>query len=156
MHALLAIKPEFAEKILDGEKHYEFRRKSFQDAEQLELIFLYASSPVKRIVGLFTSDRVVEASPDELWNLFSNKSGIAKRDRFMNYFEGVDTGYAIHVDRTHRFNEPIDPTELFGDYSPPMSFNYLDDNQEAELMPYVPEDFREETMATDLTRFSSK
>lgn len=156
MHALLAIKPEFAEKILDGEKHYEFRRKSFQDAEQLELVFLYASSPVKRIVGLFTSDRVVEASPEELWNLFSDKSGIAERDRFMDYFEGVDTGYAIHVNRTHRFAEPIDPVEQFGEYSAPMSFNYLDENQEAALMRYVPKEFREETVATDLNRFSSK
>lgn len=156
MHALLAIKPEFAEKILDGKKHYEFRRQSFQDAEELELVFLYASSPVKRIVGLFTSDRVVEASPAELWELFGDKSGIADRERFMDYFEGVNTGYAIHVDRKHRFSEPIDPKEVFGDYSAPMSFNYLNDNQEAALTPHVPKAFREDTVATDLTRYSSK
>lgn len=155
MHALLAIKPEFAEKILDGKKQYEFRRKSFQDAEELELVFLYASSPVKRIVGLFTSDRVVEASPAELWELFGDKSGIADRERFMDYFEGANTGYAIHVDRTHRFSDPIDPIEVFGDYSAPMSFNYLNDNQEAALTSYVPKGFREDTVATDLTRYSS-
>lgn len=154
MHALLAIKPEFAEKILDGEKHYEFRRKSFQDIEQLELVFLYASSPVKRIVGLFTSDRVVEASPQELWELFGEQSGIEHRDRFIDYFEGVDTGFAIHVDESYRFPEPVDPVNVFGEYSPPMSFNYLDASQAQALSEYVPEAFKDKTSPTDLTRFS--
>lgn len=155
MHALLAIKPEFARKILDGEKKYEFRRQSFQNLDQLGLVFLYASSPVKRIVGLFTSDRVVEASPAELWELFGDESGISDRERFMDYFEGIETGFAIHVDETHRFSESVDPLELFGDYSPPMSFNYLTDKEEEALMQLVPDEFREETVETDLTRYSS-
>lgn len=152
MHALLAIKPEFAEKILDGEKKYEFRRTSFQDSRDVELVFLYASSPVKQIVGFFTTDRVVEASPKELWEMYGEKSGIDTRKRFMDYFEGADTGFAIHIDQKHRFSKAIDPSDIFEEYSPPMSFHYLNNDQKKVLMDFVPEEFRDDTVATDLTR----
>lgn len=156
MHALLAIKPEFAEKILNGEKKYEFRRQSFQDADQIGLVFLYASSPVKQILGVFTSDRVVEGSPTELWELFGDKSGINERERFMEYFEGVNTGFAIHVDKTHRFSEAIDPRTIFDEYSSPMSFKYVPEEEEAALLRFVPDEFHNEPVDTDLTQYSSK
>lgn len=153
MDVLLAIKPEFAEKILDGRKGYEFRRTAFRDATEIDLIFLYASSPISKIVGLFTSDRTVEASPVELWNLFGEKSGINDRDRFMSYFEGVDTGFAIQVDRTYRFEDPIAPDAVIDNFSPPMSFNYLDPEETKTLQSHVPESFKTQTVMTDLTRY---
>lgn len=157
MHALLAIKPEFAEKILNGEKEYEFRRKSFQDNDQLGLVFLYASSPVRQIVGVFTSDRVVEGPPAELWELFGDKSGITERERFMEYFEGVNTGFAIHVDETYRFSQSIDPGTIFDEYTPPISFKYIDEEEEEEaaLLRYVPDDFHKDPVETNLRRYSS-
>ena len=51
MHALLSIKPEYAEKILKGEKLVEFRIVAF--AQEVSKIFIYATSPVCRIVGEF-------------------------------------------------------------------------------------------------------
>lgn len=155
MHALLAIKPEFADKILEGEKKYEFRRTSFKDHKEVGIVFLYSTSPVKRIVGFFTTDRVVEASPDELWDLYGDKSGINNRERFMNYFEEQNTGYAIHVENVHQFHEPINPADLFEDFSPPMSFNYVNRKQENALMEYVPQRFRDTTEYTDLTEYTS-
>lgn len=155
MNALLAIKPEFAEKILAGEKQYEFRRTAFRDSAQIEFIYLYASTPIKRIVGLFTSERIIEAPPGDLWELFSEDSGINSYDRFMSYFEGVDTGYAIEVDRTYRFDSSIDPNEIFEEFSPPMSFNYLTPDEGMALRQFVPASLSTDTIPTTLTRYSS-
>ena len=153
MDVLLAIKPEFAEKILDEEKGYEFRRTSFQDSSDVDLIFLYASSPISKIIGLFTSGRTIEAAPAELWHLFGDESGIDDRDRFIDYFEGVDTGFAIQVDRTCRFEDPIVPDDVIQDFSPPMSFHYLGSNESKSLRSCIPDSFQTRTVATDLTQY---
>jgi type I restriction enzyme S subunit len=139
MNALLAIKPEFARKILSGEKSYEFRRTTFKDATAVDFIYLYSSSPEKRIVGGFVSDRVVEGRPENLWELFGDTSGIEDRDRFMDYFDGTETGYAIQIDRAYEFDEPVDPKEVFDDFVPPVSFNYLGEDRSQVLRRYVTE-----------------
>ena len=46
---LLSIKPEYVEKILKGEKRYEFRRKLCQ--KEVDKIYIYETSPVKKVVG---------------------------------------------------------------------------------------------------------
>lgn len=155
MNALLSIKPEFAEKILAGEKEYEFRRTTFRDSAEIDLIYLYASSPVKQIVGLFTSGRIIEASPEELWELFGPKSGIDDRDRFMSYFEDADTGYAIEVNDAHRLQSRVDPNTAFEDFSPPMSFSYLSDAQERVLRRRVSTPIWKGTETTNLQRYNS-
>ena len=50
MRVLLSIKPEFAEKILNGAKRYEFRKQAF--AQPVEAVVLYATKPVGKIVRL--------------------------------------------------------------------------------------------------------
>lgn len=154
MNALLAIKPLYAEKILAGEKNYEFRRTTFRETAEIELIYLYASSPVKKIVGLFISERVMEASPGELWDLFGAESGIENREQFMSYFDGVDTGYAIEVTETHRLQQALDPHALFDEFSPPMSFHYLTDEQDQILRQYVPKPIWRHSIPTTLTRYT--
>lgn len=153
MDVLLAIKPEFAEKILRGEKGYEFRRTAFRDSTKIDLIFLYSSSPVSKIVGLFTSNRTVEASPADLWELYEEESGIDDRDRFMSYFDGVDTGFAIQIDRTYPFEDPIKPGDVIEDFTPPMSFNYLKSEESKTLRSHVSDSFQSGTVATDLTKY---
>lgn len=156
MNVLLAIKPEFAEKILNGKKNYEFRRTGFQDASEIELVFLYSSAPDSEIVGVFTSNRVVEAPPEELWDLFGGESGIEDRSRFLDYFEGTETGHAIEIDDRHRFDTPIDPKIRFSDFSPPMSFIYLDDNRIESLQPAIPDMFKEDTTEMSLTQYQTR
>lgn len=153
MNALLSIKPEFGEKILAGEKQYEFRRTTFSDADSIDFVYLYASSPAMKIIGGFTYQRIIEASPEELWELFGDQSGIEKRERFMDYYEGVETGYAIKIDTIHRLQEPITPTELFKEFVPPVSFYYPGPEMDATLREYFPESA--ETKMTRLPQFAS-
>ena len=49
MNAILSVKPEYATKILTGEKLYEYRKTVF--CRPIEKVYIYASSPVCMIVG---------------------------------------------------------------------------------------------------------
>lgn len=133
MNVLLSIKPEFAEKILSGEKTYEFRRTTFRDADAVDTVYLYASSPVQRIVGAFTIGQVIEAPPEDLWQRFGDKSGIASEDRFMRYYEGTKKGYAYEVEQTYTLRDNIDPKVTFDEFVPPTSFYYLDESSVIKL-----------------------
>lgn len=154
MNALLAITPEFEEKILPGEKQYEFRRTTFSDVDSVDGIYLYASSPVKRIVGIFTIQRVVDGAPTEHWKLFGGESGIDDRERFLDYFEGVATGFAIEIDAVHRFQPEIDPDEVFDEFVPPVSFHYLNNRTESKLQQQFPEAMQN-PKTTERAQFSS-
>ena len=125
MNALLSIKPEFGEKILEGKKKYEFRKTVFKDPSKVNNIIMYASSPVQQIIGFFSISKVIEARPEDLWDRFKDQSGINKREQFLNYFAGCETGYAIEVENVVPLSEPIDPSDYVDDFRPPMSFNYV-------------------------------
>lgn len=136
MNALLSIEPEFAEKILDGEKQYEFRRTAFRDPSAVEKVILYASSPVQLIIGFFSIGDVIEDTPQKLWNRYGSESGINRRERFMDYFSGKATGYAIEIEDTVQFQTPVNPWEHLDDFYPPMSFNYV--NSEFDFLLKAP------------------
>jgi len=55
MNAILSIKPQYANAILKKEKTVEFRKKVFKN--EVDRVYIYSSSPVKRIVGYFTIDK---------------------------------------------------------------------------------------------------
>ncbi|GGN25365.1 hypothetical protein [Halarchaeum nitratireducens] len=130
MDVLLSIKPEFAEKILGEEKRYEFRKTRFSDPSTVDTVFMYASAPVQKIVGSFTLNGIAEGTPAELWRDYGPDSGITDRSRFMDYFEGAETGYAIEVSDVHRLSNPIDPQEQVKNFRPPVSFQYIRDEHQ--------------------------
>ena len=125
MNVLLSIKPEFADKILCGKKRYEFRKTRFTQAGSGSIVYLYSSSPVQRIVGHFTISDVVSSCPEGLWDQFGEHSGIKNRERFLQYFNGTDIGYAIGIEDFEQLDEPVDPREFFEDFRPPVSFQYV-------------------------------
>lgn len=50
MKVLMSIKPEFADKIFDGSKRYEFRRMIFKQPA-VKKVVVYASAPVQMVIG---------------------------------------------------------------------------------------------------------
>ncbi len=48
--AFMPIKPIYAEKLIKGEKKYEFRKTAIRS--DLSHIIIYATSPVKKIIGI--------------------------------------------------------------------------------------------------------
>lgn len=121
---LLSIKPKYVSAILNGTKKYEFRKQIYRDRSR-GIVFIYSSSPTKKIVACFRPGEIVEGHPDYLWEQFWDVSGI-EEEAFFEYFAGREIGYAIRIDELERFGTPIDPHEIFDRFVPPQSFRYVD------------------------------
>ena len=122
MKVLLSIKPEFAFKIFEGTKRFEFRRAIFKNTG-IKRVIVYASSPVKKVIGEFEIDRILLKDIEALWAETHDYSGITK-DYFMEYFADKEMGYAIKIKNYKKYLEPLCLKEDFK-LSPPQSFLYL-------------------------------
>lgn len=122
MKVLLSIKPEFAEKIFDGTKKYEFRRTVFKDPS-VKTIVVYASSPVQKVIGEFEIESILNCEIQSLWEKTKEHSGISEKF-FFEYFVNKDKGYAIKVKKTKRYEEALSIKDDFN-ATPPQSFIYL-------------------------------
>ncbi|NKQ39274.1 MAG: hypothetical protein HF967_07405 [Methanosarcinales archaeon] len=123
MNILLSIKPKYANQIIEGNKKYEFRKSIFKNRD-LDMVYIYSSSPIKKIVGAFSIKKIIEKHPIQLWSECKNFSGIEKKD-FFDYFKGKENGFAIEIGKVEVFN-PIDPKEVILNFIPPQSFCYTD------------------------------
>jgi len=126
MNVILSIKPEFCEKIINGEKKYEFRKVIFKNTENIEKVFIYSSSPVKKIIGSFRIQQIFEDRPKNLWNKFKKGAGISKVG-FFDYFRNSKKGYAIEMMDVEILS-PIDPKGIDSSFCPPQSFRYIHTN----------------------------
>ncbi len=122
MRVLLSIKPEFALKIFDGSKRYEYRRAIFK-REEVTRIVVYASDPIKQVIGEFEIGGILYDAPQMLWAKTRHHSGISKQ-KFFEYFTNKVKGYAIKVNSTKIYDTPL-PLDIFEVSSPPQSFMYL-------------------------------
>lgn len=123
MKVLLSIKPEFVRRIFDGTKKFEYRRSIFKKT-QVRSVVVYASAPVRRVVGEFEIESIIQDSPIELWKRTRSCAGIAK-SRFLAYFTGKDIGYAIKIGRLVKYDCPMKLIDVNGG-TPPQSFIYLE------------------------------
>jgi type I restriction enzyme, S subunit len=122
---LLSIKPKYVELISNGNKEYEFRKRIFK-FNRSSKIYIYASSPIKKIIGYFIISEIIEDHPKRLWETFEAKSGINESD-FFSYFNENSIGYAIRIRNFVKFEEPIDPKKIITNFYPPQSFSYIED-----------------------------
>lgn len=129
---LLSIKPKYVRAILDGTKQYEFRKQIFRDRTR-ETIFIYSSSPDKKIVARFRIGKITEGHPDFLWEEFWDASGVSETE-FFRYFSGKEKGYAIQIGELEEFAEPVDPYEIFERFVPPQSWMYMDNTYQKSLL----------------------
>ena len=63
--ALMSIHPRYADAILDGTKVVEFRKRAL--AGDISTVLVYATAPVRRLVGTFQLSATLTASPRDLW-----------------------------------------------------------------------------------------
>lgn len=122
MKVLLSIKPEFAERIFDGTKLYEFRKVIFRKPD-IKTIVVYASSPVQRVIGEFDIETILSDVPENLWRETKEHSGISE-EFFFDYFSERNVGFAIKVKKTRRFKTPRCLRTSYN-VSPPQSFCYV-------------------------------
>ncbi|WP_246851135.1 ASCH domain-containing protein [Vibrio crassostreae] len=124
MKALLSIKPEFVEKIMSGEKLFEYRKAVFKRPE-VKSVVIYSTMPEGKIVGEFEIGSILKSNPEDLWKETKNDSGIQKQF-FDMYFSDREVAYAIQIKQLKRYDKPIDPYEVEPNFKAPQSFKYID------------------------------
>lgn len=124
MNIILSIKPKYVEKIIAGEKQYEFRRTIFK-RKYIRKAYIYSSSPTKKIIGSFMIGDIIEDHPQHLWDQLSMVSGISETEIF-DYFSDKEKGFAIKIDQQQLLDDPLEPQLLISDFTPPQSFSYID------------------------------
>ncbi|MEN6460056.1 MAG: hypothetical protein ABFC94_01620 [Syntrophomonas sp.] len=123
-YGVISIKPIYINKILTGDKKFEFRKKA---PSLLPVAFLlYSTSPVKMIVGVAYISSVIKDNPKKLWERCSDHSGVDEDD-FKRYFKDYETGYALFIDSVESFIKPLEPGALIKNFIPPQSFYYLEE-----------------------------
>lgn len=118
---IISIHPEYAEKILTGEKTYELRTRLPHDKP--ERIIIYATAPVSAVVGTAEIADMFDLPLTELWKRV-RKSACVTLDDFHAYFRRSDTGKAFVVRNPVRFPSPI-PIANYGLKKAPQSWQYL-------------------------------
>jgi predicted transcriptional regulator len=120
--ALLSIHPHFAEAIFSGRKKVELRRTGF--AQPISHVVVYATAPIRRVVGMFEVAKVDRDRPARLWRRYRSVAGVEAKF-FRDYYEGLDEGVAIVVGATAPLAEPV-PLSVLNVSSAPQSYRYLD------------------------------
>jgi len=125
MNAILSIKPQFVKEIMAGRKKYEFRKKVFK--QQVNKVYVYASSPVCRIIGEFVLGDILEGDPDYIWSCTKSSSGIT-REYFKEYYGERRIAFALEIKSFKSYERPINPYIVLNNFTAPQSFCYLENS----------------------------
>lgn len=120
---LLSIKPEFAHKIFEGSKKFEFRKQVFKDSS-VKKVIVYSSSPEQKVIGEFEIETILDDTPNNIWIQTKLYSGITQ-EFYDEYFEGRDKAYAIKVASTKMYRKQKTLAD-FNVQSAPQSFAYVE------------------------------
>jgi predicted transcriptional regulator len=122
-HILISLEARHAEKILDGKKLVELRRRPM-NVSKGATVWIYAKLPVGSIVGSAVVSAIHVQTPSTLWRRFGPVCGIT-RTEFLKYFEGVEEGTALELSDCKRlissfslkslrqFNSRFQPPQFF-------------------------------------------
>ena len=123
MDVLLSIKPKFAESIINGRKKYEFRKNAFSK-KNIGRVYIYSTTPIKKIIGFFKISKIIEDKPITLWHQLKDEAGISEEE-FFDYFKNKEIGFALEIVEVEQFENPVDPKIMFPNFVPPQSFCYI-------------------------------
>lgn len=119
---LLSIKPEYVERILNGTKKYEYRKRLAK--KETGVIYIYSTAPKMKVVASVEVLDRVSASPTALWEQTKKYSGISRAE-YREYFRGCKTAHAYKLGTVQIFNAAKDLAD-FGINVAPQSFAYID------------------------------
>jgi predicted transcriptional regulator len=102
-YLFLPIHPQWAIAILNGTKKWEIRTKR-PSIEAGDVVVLYATSPLRAVVGSFVAGEVVSGTPRAVWNAVHEDIG-STRATYLERFGALAVVHAIQATRPRR----IDP-----------------------------------------------
>lgn len=124
-YLFIAVKPEYANKLISGEKDIELR-KTKPHVQAGDYAIIYASAPAKAIWGFGRIKSIILCSPQEMWANYSTRLGINEQD-FLVYYSGSDKSVGIEFEMIKSIN-PISLDELRRvdpNFHPPQIYRYV-------------------------------
>lgn len=121
--AIISLKPRYARLVLSGDKTVELRNRIVRLRPGTR-IWIYATRPVARIVGVAEIELVVHAGPAEIWRRFGedicvDRSGfdsyIGDRERVSALVLGAveELGGSMTLDRIRRSVRAFQPPQFY-------------------------------------------
>ena len=124
-YLFIAVKPEYANKLISGKKDIELRKMK-PNVQPGDYVIIYASAPVKAVVGFGKVKKIIECTPKCLWERYSNRLGINEQSYF-SYYDGYHKAIGIEFDMIKSVM-PIGLEELRRvdpNFQPPQIYRYV-------------------------------
>ena len=127
---LRSVKPRFARRLLSAHKTAEVRRR-FPPLPHGTLVYLYASSPLRAIIGVLRIEAVHADAPEVLWPRYGHQLDITK-EYFLEYLEDRGIASVVELQVDERWDHPVSLESMreFAALEPPQSFRYLSADQQ--------------------------
>lgn len=125
---LVSVRPQFASKILDGQKTVELRRRFSEVGANGAVIFIYSTSPISAVVGSARINCVLKLPVSKIWKEHGAAACISKPE-FDEYFAGLKYGFAILLEGVQRLKKQVTAADLEVQFGivPPQSYRYVTD-----------------------------
>lgn len=124
-YLFIAVKPEYANRLISGEKDIELR-KTKPHIQAGDYAIIYASAPAKVVLGYGKIKSIILCSPQEMWTNFSTRLGINEQDYLM-YYKNSNRSVGIEFEMIKPIN-PISLVELRRvdpNFHPPQIYRYV-------------------------------
>ena len=118
---LLSINPEYVDRILRGEKEYEYRK--FRCRSDVDKIIIDATAPQKRVVAEADISEIIEDDVLSVWQQTKERSGVSY-PFFRKYYKGKKTAVAYHLKNLNVYDVPMTLRDI-GVSNAPQSYCYL-------------------------------
>lgn len=120
MYVLMSIKPKYVEKILSGEKKYEYRKTLLK--KDVESILVYSTFPVKKVVCEIKLLEVVKGTLEYVYSKTNKESGITLEE-FNSYFKNKNVAYAYKLGSIKKLDLTL---KEIGVQTAPQSCQYIE------------------------------
>lgn len=118
---LMSIKPEYVEKLFNGTKKYEYRKKRCK--KNIDKIIVYSTNPVKKVVGELEIEDILEDNKEVIWEETKLYSGIVK-EKYDSYFKKEDTAVAYKI-KSYKLYDNKKELSDFNIKASPQSYVYI-------------------------------
>ena len=124
-YLFIAVKPEYANKLISNKKDIELRKMK-PNVQPGDYVIIYASAPVKAVVGFGKVRGIIMCSPQEMWNKHSERLGIELQE-FHSYYNGYNKAVGIELE----IIKPVAPIGLMElrivdpNFHPPQIYRYV-------------------------------
>ena len=135
---VLSLRPRYAHAILDGTKTVELRKRRVAASPGTDLI-LYATTPMRAVVGTARLQGTILCEPEAAWREHAASLGL-ERHEFERYLAGVTMACLLLLENVRRLQRPLSLAELTrtDSFRPPQSYRYVSSADPAGIRDLLP------------------